>query len=90
MTTGMQPFEIVNEIGHEAYRGIEARVRTQEAELEDPFSAALMACCIALGDVLAPTIAASKDRTKAADMLIALCMKRVRELVEPAVRGGVK
>ena len=87
MTNSKQPFEIVNEIGHEAYRLIENGIKAQEAQLEDPFSAALMACCISLGDALAPTIASSKDRPKAAQLLVELCMKRVRELVEPAVRG---
>lgn len=83
-----QPFEIVNDIGHEAYRRIESAIKAHAGQLEDPFSAALMACCIALGDTLAPTIAASNDRRKAADMLVELCTKRVRQLVEPVVRDG--
>jgi hypothetical protein len=87
MTTPRQPFEIVNEIGHEAYGLIESRVKANEALLDDAFSAALMACCISLANALAPTIASSKDRDKAAELLVELCMKRVREFVEPAVRG---
>jgi hypothetical protein len=87
MTTARQPFEIVNEIGHAAYLQIEREIQAHEALLDDAFSAALMACCISLADALAPTVASSKEREKAAQLLVELCMKRVRELLAPAVRG---
>ena len=87
MTTAKQPFQIVNEIGHAAYAQIEREIQASEALLDDAFSAALMACCISLADALAPTVAASKEREKAAQLLVELCMKRVRELLAPAVSG---
>jgi hypothetical protein len=87
VTTAKQPFEIVNEIGHAAYAQIEREIQANEVLLEDAFSAALMACCISLADALAPTVASSKEREKAAQLLVELCMKRVRELLAPAGRG---
>ena len=82
-----QPFELVNEIGYEAYIEIARKVREQP-ELPEKFYATAMACSITLANALGPAIAAANDRSKAADDLVATCMKRVREFVEPAVGGN--
>ena len=82
-----QPFEIVNEIGYEAYLKIAKNIEAHDSTFDDAFSAIVMACTVCLANALGPGIEASKNRAAAADALISSCMKRVREFVEPAVSG---
>ena len=87
--TDKQPFELVNDIGFAAYvqiaQAIEAR--SQDGTLRDPFVATVMACNVCLANALGPAISSAPDPKEAAETLIAMCAKRIREFVEPAVSG---
>ena len=82
-----QPFELVNEIGFDAYREIARKIEASSSDLPDALSAISMACTIALANALAPAIEAAQDRGAAAEMLVRTCANRLREFVEPAVSG---
>jgi hypothetical protein len=83
-----QPFEIVNEIGFDAYLEMARKVEANQSILPDQFSSLAMACTISLANALAPAIEAANDRDAAAEMLVDSCIKRLREFIQPAIHGN--
>jgi len=49
-----QPFEIVNEIGYEAYLKIAKNIEAHGSTFDDAFSAIVMACTVCLANALVP------------------------------------
>jgi hypothetical protein len=82
-----QPFEVVNDIGFTAYVDIVQKIEANGGSLGDPFIATVMACNVCLANALGPAISSAPDPHAAAETLIAMCAKRIREFVEPAVQG---
>ena len=86
-TSNPEPFQVVGQVGVEAWQLIGARMKALEPmRPTERIIAELGAVAVCLANTIRPAIEASTTRASAADQLLARVMREARTLLEPVIR----